>query len=278
MNAQEQPSSEAADFDAAWERERERLDALAATFDPVTTRHLGALGPMDGWRCLEIGAGTGTVAGWLCERVGAGGHVVATDINTGFLDDRSDHPNLEVRRHDIACDPLDERSFDLIHARTVLEHVPTRDDVIARLAGALKPGGWLVIEDLALTPVVYAPPDAWFVTPERNQDLIHRVNRAIEDVLSAVGADPDYGRRLPGVLMSNGLEDVDAELTARLVRGATARSDYMRLSIELLRDALAEIVPSELLDEAVAAAGDPEAAWMSVPIVSAWGRRPADAS
>lgn len=262
------------DLDTGWERERERLAALESTFDEISRRHLGGLGAMDGWRCLEVGAGAGAVASWLSERVGPSGGVVATDIYTGFLE-RLERPNLEVRRHDIACDPLEEDAFDLIHARMVLEHVDTRDAVAERLVGALKPGGWLVIEDLDLTPVVYGPVDAWFATPERNAALIHRLNRAIEDVLASVGADPDYGRRLPGVLMALGLEDVDAELTARLVKGATERSEYTRLTIELLRGALEQILPADVLEEALACHDEPAAAWMSVPVVSAWGRRPA---
>jgi SAM-dependent methyltransferase len=56
-------------------------------------------------------------------------------------------PNLEVRRHDVATDPLPENAFDLVHARVVLQHVPPRDQAQARLAAALKPGGWLVVED-----------------------------------------------------------------------------------------------------------------------------------
>ena len=52
-------------FSHSWEREGERLTALAAAFDPITRHHLLARGLTGGWRCLEVGAGTGTVARWL---------------------------------------------------------------------------------------------------------------------------------------------------------------------------------------------------------------------
>ena len=48
-----------------------------------------------GWRCLEIGAGRGSMATWLAERVGPAGQVVATDIDTRYLE-RLDLPNLHV--------------------------------------------------------------------------------------------------------------------------------------------------------------------------------------
>jgi ubiquinone/menaquinone biosynthesis C-methylase UbiE len=93
----------------------------------------------EGWHCLEVGAGGGSIATWLCDRVGAAGHVVATDIDPRFLD-AVGSPNLEVRRHDIASDPLPEAAFDLVHTRLVLVHLPEREAALRRIVRALKPG------------------------------------------------------------------------------------------------------------------------------------------
>lgn len=60
----------------------QRFDALAELFDPVTFRHLDALGLAAGWRCWEVGAGGPTVPARLAERVGPTGRVLATDIDT----------------------------------------------------------------------------------------------------------------------------------------------------------------------------------------------------
>ena len=38
-----------------------------------------------GWRCLEIGAGNGSLSQWLAQRVGPTGHVIATDIRTDLM-------------------------------------------------------------------------------------------------------------------------------------------------------------------------------------------------
>ena len=56
-------------------------------------------------------------------------------------------PRVEVRRHDIARDDPPPGVFDLIHARLVLIWIPQRDEALRRMAGALRPGGWLLIED-----------------------------------------------------------------------------------------------------------------------------------
>jgi SAM-dependent methyltransferase len=77
-------------YDPAWADERTRLSSLAALFDAVTMRHLAAVGVQAGWRCWEIGAGTGTIAKRLAAICGPSGHVVATDLDVRFLHDLDD--------------------------------------------------------------------------------------------------------------------------------------------------------------------------------------------
>jgi 2-polyprenyl-3-methyl-5-hydroxy-6-metoxy-1,4-benzoquinol methylase len=129
-------------FQHTWQQERARLAALEAHCDPWSIANLETLDIQPGWRCLEVGAGGGSIAAWLCERVGPRGQVVATELETTFLETIS-APNLEVRRHDITCDPLEEAAFDLVHVRAVLAHLPARAAVLRRLVVALKPHGWL---------------------------------------------------------------------------------------------------------------------------------------
>src|SRR5512140_775051 len=93
--------------DSPYELEIRRLRGLERELGPTTTRHLAELGVAAGWRCLEVGAGAGGVARWLVDRVGPEGRVVATDIDPRFLDAER-HPGLEIRRHDITADDLEE--------------------------------------------------------------------------------------------------------------------------------------------------------------------------
>src|SRR2546423_3737663 len=87
-------------LDPAWHAERARLTSLTSLYDPATLRLCDELGPLDGWRCLDVGAGTGTVAQHLAERVGPGGQVVATDTDIRFLAPIAT-ANLEVRHADV---------------------------------------------------------------------------------------------------------------------------------------------------------------------------------
>jgi SAM-dependent methyltransferase len=93
--------------------------------------------------------------------------VTATDLETDFLAELS-LPNLEVLRHDVRIDEFPERTFDLIHARTVLMHLPERMATLRRVVSWLAPGGWLLVEDADFgmwmgdaDPIWAAHPRAW---------------------------------------------------------------------------------------------------------------------
>lgn len=187
-------------LDTAWHAERARLDSLTALYDPATLAICDRLGLTSGWRCLDVGAGTGTLAQAMAERVAPSGTVVAVDVNTRFLEPLAG-PHLEPVALDVRDWGLPRAAFDLVHARLLLEHLPTRSEVLANMVGAVKPGGWLVVEDLDwATALVIDPPS----------DVHSRVARAIRSTFTRHGYDPHYGRTLPRRLRAAGLTNVAA--------------------------------------------------------------------
>ncbi len=262
-------------FDQAWDDERKRLASIEALWDAGTKRSLDRVGTTAGWRCLEVGAGAGSIARWLAERVGPAGRVVATDIDTRFIDEFR-ATNLEVRRHDIVTDDLVDGDYDLIHARCLLEHLPARDAVLKKLVSALKPGGWIVVEDTDMTAVPYVPSTKWLVRPSSQARLFVKVTRAFHTLLRAAGHDAEYGGRLPGTLAEHGLVDVGGEAVSPFVRGGTVESEFYRLTLDQVRGAMTTtgLLTDGEVDRALRNNADPECGWLSVPVVSAWGRRP----
>lgn len=140
-------------IDAAAERELARLRLLEDWADPGSIRCLDAVGVGTGWHCLEVGAGAGSMAAWLAGRVGPTGHVVASDVDTRFLQGGT-QANVTVLQHDLREGPPPAGPFDVVHARLLLEHLPAVDRAIGHLCAALKPGGVLVIEDQDICSVV----------------------------------------------------------------------------------------------------------------------------
>jgi SAM-dependent methyltransferase len=263
-------------FDNSWEKERIRLAGLESMLDPGTRRHLDAVGVGAGWTCLEVGGGGGSVVQWLCRRVGTGGKVVATDLDTRFLDALAE-PNLEALRHNVVTDDLPQAHFDLIHSRLVLEHLPDRDAVLERLVAALKPGGWIVIEDLDCHDLFTATPRMFRYAPNGAAQNGARVWRAALDILRAAGWDPDFGFRLPGQLAAMGLDDVAGEMRAPILPGGSPGTAAHRFTLEHLRAQLLEsgAITEAELDREIGGLDDRRTLWsMPSVLVAAWGRRP----
>ena len=93
-------------YDPAWEQERERLAGIEALWDGGTEAVLDGVGLRAGWRCLEVGAGGGSVVEWLCAQVGESGQVVATDLDTRFVErPRFSAARGEASRHHLRPAP-----------------------------------------------------------------------------------------------------------------------------------------------------------------------------
>ena len=255
-------------FDNAWAHARRRLRGLEQLLDPGTIRHLEALNVGEGWRCLEIGAGGGSIAEWLCRRVGSTGSVMATDLDTRFLEALT-APNLDVRRHDIASDDVPEGGFDLVLSRLVLEHIRERETALRRMLCALKPGGWLVCEgadniSVALLSPADAASDALFMKIEQGKDRVMAARGSVY-----------CGRQLYRYLRALGLADVRAEGRVSLLHAGTEPARWKRLSVEQLR--------ADIINAGLATAAEIEAyfALLDAPnfvsqgfiVTTAWGRR-----
>ena len=80
---------------------------LERWLDSMTQEHIDAIGIDNGWCCLEIGPGAGSMTRWLCDRVGSEGRVVALDLDTKFISEFR-HEQLEIRETDIVGHELEE--------------------------------------------------------------------------------------------------------------------------------------------------------------------------
>lgn len=254
----------------SWSEQRRRLAALEAWFDPGTIRHLEALGVARGWECLEVGAGGGSIARWLAERVGAEGHVLATDLDTRFLDVLR-VPNLEVRRHDILADTLPEGAFDLVHARFIVEHLAARMTALGNMVRALKPGGWLLVEETDSASWVADP----FSAPEAAA-LFAKWTAAYAQLLQTTGATAYAGRLLYGELRALGLTEFGAEGRVFIVQGGSSPAgEVWQLTAQQVSARIvgAGLLSADEMARVVALLGDPSFAWMEGLVMAAWGRK-----
>jgi SAM-dependent methyltransferase len=242
----------------------ERLAGIEATWDPGTCELLDSLGVGQGWRCLEAGAGGGSIARWLADRVGPDGSVLATDIDTTHLEPISGGV-IEVRGHDLRHDDLPAASFDLVHERSVLSWLG-ESGALERLVAALVPGGWLLAEDF----------DWALGGPADDPPAVTKAYEAIIALLASVGYDPHYGRGLLRRLERAGLEDTRSEARAHVLRGGSPGTAFERLSMLAHRETLvgSGAVTESELEETVRYLEDPSKHVLTPVLFAAWGCKP----
>jgi SAM-dependent methyltransferase len=169
----------------------------------VNRASLEPLEPRRGEKALEMGGGLGQFARALARATGE--RVVSVEWSAEqhgrareLAADAGEDALVDFRLGDAADPPLaaaEWGSFDLAHARFLLEHVPAPQAVVNAMARAVRPGGRVVVEDddheaLRLWP---EPPG------------MSAVWRAYIRTYDRLGNDPNVGRRLVELLRAAGL-------------------------------------------------------------------------
>ena len=256
--------------DAEADDELARLQVQATVHDPTTFRHFETIGVTEGWRCLEVGAGAGSVARWLAERVGPTGKVVAADIDPKYLDNLTG-PTVDVRRCDITRDDVERDSYDLVHSRLLLNHVTDPVHVLQRMTAAVRPGGWLVAEE----------PDNSVCAPVDRSHLLAeawaRYNQGFGECLASAGVmDMRFGGILPACMESLGLVEMGTEGIARIFHAGDAYSHMVIQAMQHIDGILLAngvLTESEIAD-ARRAFEDPTFLYREVLMQSVWARKP----
>lgn len=242
-----------------------RFEALETLFDAQSIENLQSAGVGLGWRCLDVGAGSGSISRWLGATVGPTGRVTATDIDTRFMDDVV-AANIEVLRHDILADDLVE-TYDLVHARLLLVIVRERERALKKMLARLRPGGVFVAEEIDALSMAAASSAAG---PIRTLKSII----AARQVMTSKGADLQLGLHLSDWLGNLGLCDVHASGYVALWNGGSSGCELLSANIEQLRHAIVDqgILKSAQIDDDLAQLKDPCCVFLSPILWSVRGR------
>ncbi|MEU9712673.1 class I SAM-dependent methyltransferase [Streptomyces sp. NPDC047967] len=244
--------------------EAERIDFGALAYDAVTMARLRALGAGPGWRCLDIGAGTGTVARRLLGEAGVAS-VLAVDRDVRFLDARP-APGLRALRADATAPDFAPGLFRLVHARFVLMHLPERDRLVGRLAELLVPGGVLVLSD-AVDVTGERTPDTPYTTAMR------AMWRGLRDT---IGTDVSTVTSYPCLLREAGLDQVAAEIHVPPLEPGSAISRFWADTWRRSGQAMLStgLIDAAGIDDAVRYLESDACAALSAGMLTAWGRKP----
>ncbi|MFF4214153.1 methyltransferase domain-containing protein [Streptomyces sp. NPDC001796] len=246
--------------------EKVRLERVAALTDPATVRYLEQIGVREGWTCAEVGAGAGSIARWLSNRVGHFGKVHAIDIEPGYMEGVT-APNLEFREQDITTTPLQEGSYDLVHSKILLMHLADRERVLGEFAKALKPGGYLLVEEADIRSIQRVDPPS---------PLLTRAAAALETFFYFGGADPGYGMKLLPAFRRTGLTVLGSDCQLTAVQAGSPEIQTIVLSLAKLAPMIvkAGLMGQKEVEAAFDELQRPSDTVIYTPItVSVWGRR-----
>ena len=181
-------------WDHALPGEDERLRLMSQLLDPTTRNTLAAVPIQPDWQCAEVGAGNGSVSTWIASKLGPGGQATAIDIDTSFMPSPTP-THFHVKKLDLTQDSLPDGAFELVTARAVLHHLPNRHQVLDGLLAAVRPGGYLLVEEPDFYPTATARPqqlaDFWqdFLSWSQTRDIDYLVGRKIPVWLQRAGAE-----------------------------------------------------------------------------------------
>ena len=239
--------------------EQERLSLLNELLNAASLRAM-RLRPGD--RVLDLGSGLGQLTRAMARQVQPDGLVIGVEREPEQLAEAqrrarasSSATSVEFRRGEAETLPLEEAewgSFDVAHARFVLEHLVDPQAAVRAMTRAVRPGGRIILEDDNHELLRLWPP-----CPE-----VDALWQAYIETWASLGNDPYVGRKLTTLLRGAG---ADPRRSDMLFFGGSAGEAsfeaYVANFVGILEGARQAIVEatdwSELqIDEAVAAFRD----------------------
>ena len=186
---------------------------------------------------LDMGSGPGTITAGLAHRARS---VVGVDTSPEMVESarqlaaESGADNASFKVGSAYELPFDDKSFDVVYAHQVLQHLSDPVRALREARRVLRPGGLVAVRDSDYQTMVHAP-----VEPA----LEHWLRLYIE-VAEANGGEPRAGRFLPGWVRAAGF--VDPVVTTSTTTHADAASRELWGSMWAVR-----VTDSDFADHAV---------------------------
>jgi SAM-dependent methyltransferase len=247
--------------------ERERVGITNQLLDDEGIGRL-ALAPGD--FVLDVGCGTAVFARRMAEEVGEEGRVLGVERDPAQIAEakrlaKGDDARVEIRQGDALALPLREEeqaSFDVVHARFLLGHLPDPIGAVRQMMKAVRPGGRVVLTDDDHETLRLHPEPEGFA----------RLWEAYWRELERLGNDPFAGRKLVALLHGAGAEPIgNGCLFFGSCAGSATFGSLVANLIGVIEGARGGLTGSgAVTDTAMDAAIDAIRAWSRRPDAAAW--------
>jgi SAM-dependent methyltransferase len=192
-----------------------------------------------GMSLLDVGCGPGTITVDLAERI-APGTATGVDREAAVITEavhmlrERGLRNVQFRSADVYSLAFEDRTFDVVHAHQVLQHLTDPVAALVEMRRVLRPYGILAVRDGDYGGFVWAPADP----------LLDRWMELYRGVCATNGTDADAGRHLLGWVRTAGLHEIKPSSSTWTFAGATDRLWWGGLWAE-------RVVRSSFADQAV---------------------------
>ena len=149
---------------------------------------------------LDMGSGPGTITVGLARRAGT---VVGVDTSAEMIESarslaaESGVGNARFKAGSVYELPFDDRSFDVVYAHQLLQHLSDPVRALREARRVLRPGGLVAVRDSDYQTMVHAPVES----------ALEHWLRLYREVAAANGGEPRAGRFLPGWVRAAGFTD-----------------------------------------------------------------------
>jgi ubiquinone/menaquinone biosynthesis C-methylase UbiE len=249
--------------------EQKRLSLLN---ELINERCLQLLDLEGGEKIIDMGSGLGQFTLAMARTTGASGKCLGIERDSHQLETananlskKSEIKWVEFRQGDAENMPLKKEewnSFDVGHARFVLEHLSKPEIALRELVKAVRPGGRVVLEDDDHMSFVLYPEPAGFST------LWTAYMRSYD----RLGNDPYIGRRLVSLMYDSGLREIRNNVVFfGDCAGSTTFKSYVVNLIGVLESARKLMTEGNLISgEVMDASLDHLRAWSDLPQAALW--------
>ena len=256
--------------------EQQRLLDQAREFQQQANWLLDRIGIQPGWRVIDVGCGPIGILDSLSQRVGARGGVVGLEYELRFAEMaaaeivRLGLTNVRVIQADALASGLDRNSCDFAHERLVMINRPNPQAILSEMVALVREGGIVAAEEVDdASWLCYPPHPSWDILV----DVYH-------SAFGRHGGNVFLGRRLPEMLRSVGLEDVQCKVHVDVVQPHGSRRKHLLALLASLHDkviSLGLLAENELAAHKAALAvhlDDPNTNVIDKLLVQSWGRKP----
>jgi SAM-dependent methyltransferase len=163
---------------------------------------------------LDVGCGPGTITAGLAARV-APGRVIGVDREPDVIAEARGAcgATVEFQAADVYRLPFANRSFDVVHAHQVLQHLADPVGALTEMGRVLRPDGRLAVRDADYGAFIWHPADG----------RLDRWREIYTAVCSRNGADANAGRALASWVRAAGFSAVAVSSSTWTFAGDEAR-------------------------------------------------------